>query len=96
MPAARAPLGPLGQEAGHVGHHVVVVRLGVGHPGREPDVGDDDGGAVLGRRRQVVGVGEAADVVAHHRALGVGGPGDRGPPGVDRDRRVEARAPARR
>ena len=41
--------------------------------------------------RQVVGVGEPADVVAHHRALLVRGAGDRGPPGVDRHRRREAR-----
>ena len=44
-------LGALGEEAGHVGHHVVVVRVGVGHPRGEADVRDDDGGAVLGRRR---------------------------------------------
>ena len=64
--------------------------IGVGHPGREADVGDDDRGAVLGRRRRVVGIGQAADVVAHHGALGVRGAGDRGAPGVDRDGRVEA------
>ena len=91
MPASRARGGALGQEAGHVGHDVVVVRVGVGHPRGETDVGDDHGGTVLRRRRRVVGVGQAADVVAHHRALGVGGAGHRGAPGVDRDRRVEAR-----
>ena len=90
MPAARARRGALGEERRHVGHDVVVVRIGVGHSWRQADVGDDDRRIVLGRRRGVVGVAEAADVVAHHRALGVTGPGDRGPPGVDGDRRVEA------
>ena len=86
--------GPVGEEAGHVVHDVVVVRVGVGHPRREPDVRDHHRGAVLGRGRRVVGVGQAADVVAHHRALGVRGAGHRGPPGVDRDGRVEARGQA--
>ncbi len=40
--------------------------------------------------RRVVGVGQPADVVAHHGALGKGGTGNRGAPGIDRDRRVEA------
>ena len=96
-PATSAPLGPLAEEAGHVGDQVVVVRLGVGHPRLEPNVGDDDGGAVLGRGRRVVGIAQPADVVAHHRALGVGGAGNGGAPGIDGDRRVEAvHQPARR
>ncbi len=54
----------------------------------------DHGGTGLRRRHHVVGVGHAADVVAHHRTLGIGGAGDRGAPGVDRDGCVEALAEA--
>jgi hypothetical protein len=43
-----------------------------------------------GGHGQVVGVAEPADVVAEHRAGAVGLLGHRGPPGVDRDRHVEA------
>ena len=74
----------------HVLHDVVVVRIGIGDARGEADVGDDHGGAVLCGRRRVIGVGQTADVVAHHGTLGVGGTGDRGAPGVDRDRRLEA------
>ena len=89
MPAATGPPGPLGQERRHLGHHVVVVRVGVGHPGGQADVGGHHRRPGPSRRGEVVGVGEPADVVAHHRARLVGGGGHRGPPRVDRDRHVE-------
>ena len=41
---------------------------------------------------QVVGVGEPADVVTHHRTGAEGLPRHRGAPGVDRDRDVATRA----
>jgi len=71
-------------------HQVGIDRVGVRYPGREADVGGDHGRPVLGGCQEVVGVGEPADVVADHSTLGVAGPGHRGPPGVDRDRHVEA------
>ena len=64
--------------------------LGVGDTGEQAYVGGHDGGSRLRCDSQVVGVGEAADVVAHDRARLVCIPGDAGAPGVDRDRQVEA------
>ena len=55
-------------------------------------MGGDDGGAGLRGHREVVGVGEPADVVADHRAGLVGGLGHRRPPRVGRQRDVEAGA----
>ena len=81
--------GPLGQEPSHLGHHVVVARVGVGHPGGQADVGGHHRRLGPSRRGEVVGIGEAADVVAHHRARLVGGGGHAGAPRVDRDRHVE-------
>ena len=47
-------------------------------------------GAGRGGHGQVLGVGEAADVVAHHGAGGEAGAGHRRPPRVDRQGHVEA------
>ena len=54
-------------------------------------MGGHHGRPVLGRRRQVVGIGETADVVAHQGTLGVGGARHRGSPRIDGDGGVEAR-----
>ena len=48
------------------------------------------GGSGLGGDRQEIGIGETADVVAQQGAGGVGRLGHRGPPGVHRQRHVEA------
>ena len=85
------PRGPLDQEGGHRGRPRRR-RRGSGSGIRGPSrmwVATTRGPG-RGRHRQVVGVGEAADVVAHHRAHGVGLPGHRRPPGVDRQGDVEA------
>ena len=84
------PVGPLDQEVAHLAQQVVVVRVGVGDARGEADVGGDDRRARGRAHGQVVGVGEAADVVADDRARGVAGGGDRGPGGVDRQGHVEA------
>ncbi len=52
----------------------------------------DDRGVHRRGGRQVLGIAEAAHVVAHHRARGERGSRDGGPPGVDRERDVEAAA----
>jgi hypothetical protein len=83
------PLGPLEEIAGDRPDHVVVHRLGIGDAGTEPDVGGHHRGPGGGGGRQVVGIGEAADVVAHHGAGRVRLPGHRRPPGVDRQGQVE-------
>ena len=44
------------------------MRLGIGDPRLQPDVGGDDRRAVARGDREVVGVAEAADVVADDRA----------------------------
>ena len=84
------PLGPVAQERGDVGDEIVVVRIGIGDAGPQPDVGGDDGGVVLGRDPEVVGIVEAGDVVADDRARAARGVEHRRPPGVDRERHVEA------
>ncbi len=66
------------------------MRIGVGDPRAEPDVGGDHRGAMARRGRDVSVVGEAADVVADDRAGGAARVEHRRAPGVDRDRRVEA------
>ena len=86
----QSPPGPVDQKSLHVGHHVVVVRLGVGDAGRQADVGGHHRCARSGGRGQVARVGEAADVVADHGARLVRRRGHRCPPGVDRQRDVEA------
>ena len=86
-PTASARRGPLEQERGDVGDEVVVVRLGVGHAGPQPDVGGDDRRVVLRRDREVVGIAEAADVVADDRARRARGVEHRRAPRVDRERR---------
>ncbi len=88
-PAAGGPVRPLEQERPDRLDHVVVDRVGVGDAGPQADVGGHHRGPGGGRHRQVLGVGEATDVVAHHRPDGVGLLGHRGPPGVDRQRDVE-------
>ncbi len=81
--------GALEEELGHVAQQVVVVRVGIGDTRAPPDVGGDDGGVVLGRDREVVGITEAADVVADHRA-GLARSVEHGrAPRVARDRDVE-------
>ena len=55
-------------------------------------MGGDDGGAGGRCHRQVLGVGEAADVVADDRADAIGSLRDRRSPGVDGDGDVEPRA----
>ena len=67
-----------------------VVGIGVVDAGSQADVGRDDRRAAARRRRQVLRVGEAADVVAEDRPGPVRRVGDRGAPGVDRDRDVES------
>ena len=66
------------------------MRLGVGDPRLQPDVRGDDRRAVLRRHPQVVGVAEPADVVADDRTDLARGVEHAGPPGVARDRDVEA------
>ena len=56
------------QERGHVGDEIVVVRIGIGDARAQADVRRDDGRVVLGRDREIVGIGEARDVVADDRA----------------------------
>ena len=89
-PAASARRGALEQERGDVGDEVVVVRIGIGDARPQPDVRGDDGRVVRRGDREVVGIGEARDVVADHRAGVARGVEHRRAPGVDRDRHVEA------
>src|SRR5207302_7653911 len=79
-------------EPAHGGDDVVVLRFGIGHAGRQPDVGGHHGGAGGGADGEVLGVGEAADVVAHYRAGLVGGGRHPRPPRVDGDGHVETGA----
>lgn len=88
MPAARS-CGSVVEEAADGGHHVVVVRIGVGHARRQTDVGGDDGGTGGGAHVQVGGVGEPADVVAHVGAGGEARLRHARAPGVDAERQVE-------
>ena len=44
------------------------MRFRIGHAWAQADVGGDDGGVVLGRDLEVVGIGESGDVVADDRA----------------------------
>src|SRR5207237_10603680 len=83
--------GAIGEELADRGYDVAVTRLGVRNPWLEADVGGDHRGTRLRAHVQVVGVGEAADVVADLRAGRIGGARHLGPPGVDRDRDVEPR-----
>ena len=82
----QGPLGPVREEGGDVAHQIVVVGFGVAHPGREADVGGDDGRPGGGGHRQVAGIPEAADVVADHGPRGAGRGQDVGIPGVGRNR----------
>ena len=66
------PTGPVEEEVAHGRDNVVVLRLGVGHPRRQPDMGGDDRCSGRGADVQIVGVGKAADVVAHDGAHGIG------------------------
>ena len=89
QPGGAGPPGPVDQEGGDVADEIVVVRLRVAHPGGEADVGGHHRRAGAGGGGQVVGVAEAADVIADHRAGGAGGGEDVGVPGIGRDRHVE-------
>ena len=69
---------------------VVVVRLGIGDARLQADVGGHHRRAVLRRDAEVVGIAEAADVVADDRTGLARLVEHRGPPGVARDGDVEA------
>jgi hypothetical protein len=84
--------GQPGQGRGHVRDHVVVDRVRVRHPWGEPHVGGHHGGAGGRGRRQEPGVGEAAQVVADRGSGRERGRRDRGSPGVDGQRHVQAAA----
>ena len=96
VPAASACAGAVEEERGDVGEQVVVVRLGIGDARLQPDVGRDHRRAVLGRDGEVVGIGEAADVVADDRAGLARLVEHRGAPRVARDRRRRSARAARR
>jgi hypothetical protein len=87
----RSALRPIEEEPTDVRDEIVIDGLRIGDPRGEPDVGRDHRDRVLRRDRQVLGVGEPADVVADDgpgRARGV----EHGrPPRVARDGDVEAR-----
>ena len=83
-PAARCRLGASREELADLADQVGVDRLGVRDAG-EADVGGHHGGAVPGGDREVVRVGEPADVVADDRAGPAGGVEHRRPPRVDRE-----------
>ena len=91
MPASAGPRRPVGQEGARPSAPASsYTGSGSGTRGaRRMWVATTDAPSG-GAHRQVVGVGEAADVVADDRA-GLGRLADhRGPPGVDRERQVEA------
>ena len=76
MPAASAASARARRKPAHrVDDGLVVHRLGVGDAGADADVGGHHRRARGGRDRQVVGVGEPADVVAHDRAGAPAPPG---------------------
>jgi hypothetical protein len=77
------------QERIHIHDHVVVLRIRIGNARLQPYVGGDHGGPGRGRNRQIVGIAETADVVAHDGARSVRRIGNGCPPGVDGDREVE-------
>ncbi len=78
---------------GHDGiDDVVVLGTRIGNSRSEADVRRDDRRTGGRSDREVLGVGKATDVVADDRAHPVRRLRDRGPPRVDRDRHVEARA----
>ena len=80
------------EERAHRGGDVVVVRVRIRDARSQADVRGDHGR--LGRRRglEVLGVGEATDVVAEAGTGRKAGPGDRRPPGVHTERHVETGA----
>ena len=77
----------LGQVVPHLGHHVVVARVGLHGARRAPHVHQAHGRATLGHQGQQGRVGAAGrDVVDQHGPRVEGGLGHRGERGVDRQR----------
>lgn len=89
-PGGECVLGTAPKERPHLCCHVAVDRLGIGDSGAETDVGGHHRRSVTGAHRQVLGMGETADVVSDHRASAERRVEHHRVPGVDRDRQVEA------
>ncbi|KAG1647342.1 30S ribosomal protein S20 [Nymphon striatum] len=84
------PRSTLGQKAQHVGHDVVIDRVGIGQTRRGTHVACDHRGARFGCSEEVERVGETAGVVANRCSGLETGLCDLRPKGVHRDRHVEA------